>query len=232
MITSYLKIFLPVKNPDKSVDTLNDAVSLSGLTPLQPTEKPQRIFASTNRIIFDYEDTIVIESKATTPFVLSPLASLGQTDGVPLEILPDSFRWQQKGLEIKVQGQRSEELAKQLSNSITIPQPNQVLANQPKVTVKVDMEVVKNNQQQVDTGSSPWQLDPAQVAFTFAIMQIYPEGIHGEPPLDYNSLKVTTNTGTDAVIQISEGPIKTVYVKRLIRHDESGIWTVVGYDPE
>lgn len=39
------------------------------------------------------------------------------------------------------------------------------------------------------------------------------------------------STGTDAIIQISEGPVKTVYVKRLIRQDQSGIWTVVGYDP-
>ena len=93
------------------------------------------------------------------------------------------------------------------------------------------MEIVKNNQQQVDAGSSPWQLDPVQVAFTFAILQISPEGINGEPPLDYKSFKVSTNTGTDAVIQVSEGPTKTIYLKRLIRQDQSGIWTVVGYDP-
>lgn len=93
------------------------------------------------------------------------------------------------------------------------------------------MEIVKNNQQQVDSGSSPWQLDPEQVAFTFAILQISPSGIQGEPTLDYNSFKVTSNTSTDAVIQILEGPVKTVYVKRLICEDQSGIWTVTGYDP-
>ena len=93
------------------------------------------------------------------------------------------------------------------------------------------MDVVKSNQQQVDSGSSPWQLDPMQVAFTFAVLQITPSGINGTPPIDYDSLKVATNTGTDAVIQISEGPVKTVYVKRLVRQDQSGIWTVVGYDP-
>ncbi|MCO1603527.1 LolA family protein [Desulfosporosinus nitroreducens] len=219
------------QNPDKPAVTLAGAITISGLTPLQLSEKPQRMFASSNRIVFDFIDTIVIESKATTPFVLSPLATLGQAEGGPLEILPDSLRWQQNGLEIQVQGQRSEELAKQLTNSIAIPAEGQVLPSQSKVKVEIDMEIVKNNQQQVDAGSSPWQLDPAQVAFTFAVLKISPEGIQGEPPFDYNSLKVTSNTGTDATIQILEGPVKVVYLKRLIRQDQSGIWTVVGYDP-
>ena len=103
------------------------------------------------------------------------------------------------GLEIQVQGQRSEELAKQLVNNLVIPQGNQVPPNQPSVKVEIDMDVVKRNQQQVDAGSSPWQLDPMQVAFTFATLQISPSGINGDPPIDFDSLKVKTNTGTDAV---------------------------------
>ncbi|MGI6120379.1 MAG: LolA family protein [Desulfosporosinus sp.] len=219
------------QNPDKPVTSLAEAIAVSGLNPVVPTEKPQRYFASPNRIVFDFEDTIVIESKTTTPFVVSPLAALGQAEGSALEVLPDSLRWQHNELEITVQGERTEELAKQLSNTIVIPQVGQTFPKQPSVKVEIDMEVVKNNQQQVDAGSSPWQLDPAQVAYTFAILQISPEGIQGEPPLNYNSLKVTLNTGTDAIIDISQGPIKKVYVKRLIRQDQSGIWTVIGYDP-
>ena len=176
-------------------------------------EKPQRIFASPNRIIFDFEDTIVTESKQTAPFVRSPLAALGQAAGGPLEVLADSLRWQQKGLEIQVQGPRSEELAKQLVNNLVIPLGNQALPNQPSVKVDIDMDVVRRNQQQVDAGSSPWQIDPRQVAFTFAILQISPKGINGDPPIDYASLTISTNTGTDTIIQISEGPVKTVYIK-------------------
>ncbi len=119
------------QNPDKRVASLDEAITVSGLSPLQPAEKPQRLFASSNRIVFDFENTIVIESKAMAPFVLSPLAIRGQVEELPLEILPDSLRWQQNGLEIKVQGQRSEELAKQLTNNIVIPQVGQVLPNQP-----------------------------------------------------------------------------------------------------
>jgi len=220
------------QNVDKPSPSLSEAIAMSGLSPLQLSESPQRIFASSGRIVFDFEDTVVIESKPTTPFLLDPLAALGQAEGGPLEVLPDSLRWQQNGLEIKVQGQRTEELAKQLSNSLVVtPQTNQDPHDQPAIKVEVDMEIVKRNQQQVDSGSSPWQLDPVQVAFTFASLQISPNGINGEPPLAYKSLKIASNNGSDAVIQISEGPIKTVYVKRLIRQDQSGIWTVIGYDP-
>lgn len=62
----------------------------------------------------------MIESKAASPFVLDPLASLGQAEGGPLEVLPDSLRWQQRGLEIRVQGQRPEELAKQLTHNLEV----------------------------------------------------------------------------------------------------------------
>lgn len=220
------------QNIDKPTTSLSEAIAMSGLSPLHPSESPQRIFASSGRIVFDLGDTVVIESKPKTPFLLDPLAALGEAEGGPLEVLPDSLRWQQNGLEIKVQGQRTEALAKQLSNSLVVtPQANQDPHDQPSIKVEADMGIVKRNQQQVDSGSSPWQLDPVQVAFTFASLQISPSGIHGEPLLAYNSLKVASNNGSDAVIQISEGPIKTVYVKRLIRKDQSGIWTVIGYDP-
>lgn len=219
------------QNPDKLVADITEAIALSGLTPLQVTEKPQKIYASAGRIVFDFTDTVVSEEKAATPLKLSPLAARGKAAGSPLEILPDSLRWQQNGLEIHVKGRRAEEVAKQITKDILFPEAGQDLGNQPSIPVEPDMEIVKNNQQQVDSGSSPWQLDPLQVAYTFAALQISPAGIQGESPLDYASLQVETNTGTDAVVQIKAGPVKTVYLKRLIRQDTTGIWTVVGYDP-
>ena len=134
-------------------------------------------------------------------------------------------------LEILVQGERVEELAKQLSTSLDFTPQVGPLPQEGVIPVEVDREVVKNSQQQVDAGSSPWQLDPTQVAFTFVALKISPEGITGEPPLDYNALQLTDNDGKKAVVQVSEGPVKTVYLERLIRQDETGIWTVTGYVP-
>jgi len=44
---------------------------------------------------------------------------------------------------------------------------------------------------------------------------------------------VTENTGKDVIVEVSDdkAPVKRVYLKRLIRQDSTGIWTVVGYDP-
>lgn len=218
-------------NIDQAVGSLSEAITMSALTPLQPAEQPERFFAARGRIVFDFGDTVIIETKAPSSFAPSPLASIGQVSGSPLEVLPDTLRWQQNGLEIKIQGARAEKFAKELAPTLVLPQAGQQPNNQPMVKVEVDLEIVKRNQQQVDAGSSPWQLDPVQVAFTFAATHISPQGIMGKPPLDFDALKVTSNTGTEAVVAITEGPIKTVYVKRLIRQDQSGIWTVVGYDP-
>lgn len=220
------------KNPDSLVAGLDEALKVSGISPLQPTEAPKRFFASPNRIVFDFGDTVVIQEKATSSFILDPLAQLGQANDGPLEILPESLRWQQDGLEILVRGERLEGLAKQITSTINLtPQSGQTPSEGLIINVPTDLEVVKNNQQQVDAGSSPWQLDPYQVAFTFVALQISPEGITGEPPLDFNALELTANDGKKAVVQVTEGPAKAVYLERLIRQDETGIWTVTGYVP-
>ena len=93
------------------------------------------------------------------------------------------------------------------------------------------MDLVKADQQQVDRGSSPWQLDPEQVALTFVNLMVSPEGIVGEPRIKEESFKLKINNGIESMVEVADGPVKRVYLKRLVRQDETGIWTVVGYDP-
>ncbi|MGE4272496.1 MAG: outer membrane lipoprotein carrier protein LolA [Desulfitobacterium sp.] len=215
---------------DLLVASLEEAIRISSLAPLELSATPRRIFAAPQRIVFDFEDTIIIQTKATGALDIDPQAALGQAEDGPLEILSNSLRWQQKDLEIQVQGKRFKELAQQLTDTLDLtPQAKPLPPEETINKVPIDLEVVKNNQQQVDSGSSPWQLDPVQVAFTFIALQISPEGIVGEPPLDYDTLRMTENDGKRAVIQASEGPVRTVYLERLIRQDETGIWTVTGY---
>lgn len=56
--------------------------------------------------------------------------------------------------------------------------------------------------------------------------------IQGDYPVKYEELKILKNDGKDAVIEVGGNvtPIKKVYLKRLVRQDSTGIWTVVGYD--
>ncbi|GEM_PF-2329477 len=109
---------------------------------------------------------------------------------------------------------------------------NSEQSEQPEVTVPVDIEEVKNNQQQVDNGHSPWQLDPLQVTQTFVSLQISPSGVSSEFPVSIEDLSIIEETESDAVVEVNSDKtyITNVYLKRLIRQDETGIWTVVGYD--
>lgn len=122
-------------------------------------------------------------------------------------------------------------LARQIASDLSLPQADQDLTKQAQVKIPIDIDIVKANQQQVDRGSSPWQLDPLQVSLTYVNLKVSPQGIEGEPKIGPASFKLEVNTGVQATIAVLEGPVKKVYLQRLIRQDETGIWSVVGYDP-
>jgi len=103
----------------------------------------------------------------------------------------------------------------------------------PQVEVPVDLEIVKNNQESVDQGHSPWMLDPAYVAQVFVSQIISPEGVEGEYPIPYEDVEILYNSDENTIAKINGAvtPVRRVYMKRLIKRDKTGIWTVVGYDP-
>jgi hypothetical protein len=102
-----------------------------------------------------------------------------------------------------------------------------------KVIVDVDLEVEKGDQKNADAGSSPWKLDPVFVSQVFVSLKVSPEGIQGNYPVKYEELKLVKSTGKEAVVEVSgkKTTIAKVYLKRLIKQDKTGIWTVIGYDP-
>jgi len=102
----------------------------------------------------------------------------------------------------------------------------------PMTAVPYDLNVEENYQKSVDAGHSPWKLDPVYVAQVFLSLKLSPEGIKGEYPIRYEDIKLIENTGTDAIAEVTSDKtdIKKVFLKRLIRQDKSGIWTVIGYD--
>lgn len=219
------------KEPGQLVATIEEAAAISGFMPLLPEKAPIRILAFQDKIVFDYGDTIIMETISKGEFELKPNASLGSAAGGPLEIWQEQLRWRQDGIEIQVEGVQRVELARQIAVDLTIPDARQDLASKAKVKVPVNMAVEEANQKQVDSGSSPWQLDPLQVSLTFVNLKVTPEGIQGEPQIPMSSFKLVTNTSVEAVVEVEEGPIERVYLKRLVRQDETGTWTVVGYDP-
>lgn len=100
------------------------------------------------------------------------------------------------------------------------------------VEVPVNLEIEKGDQKNADKGSSPWKLDPIFVSQVFVSLQISPEGIQGDYPVKYEELMLVESSNNEAVVEVNakNTSIKKVYLKRLVKQEDKGIWTVVGYD--
>ncbi|WP_099159122.1 LolA family protein [Virgibacillus ndiopensis] len=149
----------------------------------------------------------------------------------------NSIRWQQDGFEFAVVGNTPLEELVLLTEGLTDGEFKMPTVDEqefsPQVEVPYDLTKEKNDQKSVDAGSSPWKLDPVFVAQVFVSLKISPDGIIGDYPISMDELEVIKNTGDEAIIAVSgdKTSIKKVYLKRLVRQDITGIWTVVGYDP-
>lgn len=106
--------------------------------------------------------------------------------------------------------------------------------NDPQIKIPINIEIEKEAQKSVDEGHSPWKIDPVFVAQVFVSLQISPEGITGDYPIKDKELKIIQSSGVETIVEVNSNKtkIKKVYLKRLVKKDSTGIWTVVGYDSE
>jgi hypothetical protein len=211
------------ENPGMAVVSIEEAKTVSGVDIVTTQETPRTVLAFPDRVVLVYEDCEVIQEEARGEFKIAGYASKGAAAGGPVEVLQDSYRWRQGGLEITVQGPRRLELAVQFAPDFELPPAGTDLVSRAQVRVQVDLEIAARNQEQVDGGHSPWQIDPSMVAMQFVNLEA--------GNVEHGEFTVTENTGVEAIVEVEFGSIKTVYLQKLVRQDESGIWSVVGYDP-
>ncbi|APM39027.1 LolA family protein [Clostridium kluyveri] len=201
---------------------------------------------------------VILQKKSDSEFKPASMAALGKVNNNIAEIQSpiqseagvlqgqgayaditgiSSVRWKQDGFEYAVVGntylEELEVFIKGLTSGIVDISSKEQSSDKPQIEVPVDLKVEEQEQRNVDVGHSPWKLDPVFVAQVFASLKISPEGIQGEYPIKYEELKMIENTGKEAIVEVGgdKTTIKRVYLKRLIREDNTGIWTVVGYDP-
>lgn len=126
---------------------------------------------------------------------------------------------------------QSEVQTDQQDNVTVTPAAEQ--GKEPQIKADVDLTVEENEQKSVDEGHSPWKLDPAFVAQVYASLLVSPEGIVGDYPIAYEDVKIIESDNAKAIAEIDSGNTvaKYIYLERLVRQDETGIWTVTGYDP-
>ncbi len=145
-------------------------------------------------------------------------------------------RWQENGIEYTIYGNVNGKEPGEYAEGNTGKKrllPDTKASRKPEVKVPVDMAVVENEQKSVDDGHSPWKLDATFVAQVFANLLISPEGIIGDYKIPYEDIEIVVNTGKEAIAKINfkDTLAEYIYMKRLVRQDDTGIWTVVGYDP-
>ena len=183
---------------------------------------------------------VILQAKVAKEFVPDTNAIIGSVGKNQAEILTSqeayAIRWQEEELEYTVLGNVTiEELATIVigltGNELILPEKENTFI--PEIKVEVDLVVEENEQKSVDAGHSPWRLDPAFVTQVFASLLLSPEGITGEYPIAYEDIQIISNNGVQAIAEIKDADsiASKVYLERVIRQDESGIWTVIGYDP-
>jgi outer membrane lipoprotein-sorting protein len=249
-------------DPKQLVATAQQAADISGLTPLLPQQKPNRIFAYHGRVILDYGGVIISETVAKQSPVGGKFdngAMLGTAAGGTLEVIPwtrlSKLLWRQQGIDLDVDGSPMDQmvvLARQIAPDLTLPDPAADLVGQARVKVPADLNSAATEQLQADSGKFPWAagVDPMYISFIFVNEQVCPPGtfsvpktpdaaqpgtgsaksLFGQPKIPYTSFEQVANNGVEAVVAVADGQIEQVYLKRLVRQDETGVWSVVGYD--
>ncbi len=246
-------------NPEQALASLEEAKELAGFLPVIPEAITEGFeffgishLPNSGALKLSYREkgtnrsVIILESKPEAELKADSMALLGAVNGKLAEILSGyqgqadtcSVRWQENGLEYRVFGNiPAGELAAFVEavseGGLILPVKEDAVTAKPQVEVPYDLEAEGNDQKSVDAGHSPWRLDPAFVAQVFVNLQISPEGITGDYTIPYEAVTIVSNNGAEAVAKIESGDALAgyVYLKRLVRQDESGIWTVVGYDP-
>ncbi len=203
-------------------------------------------------------NTVRIEQrKASEELKADSMAVLGKINGNLAELVinptGNSIRWQEEGLEFHLIGDIPMKdllpfLRELTQGSVEIPEGaitskpdignrsgenrDNSMWKDPEISTEIDLKIEESEQKSVDAGHSPWKLDPVFVSQVFASLLLSPEGVIGEYPISYEDIVIIENDGSRAIAWIkSENTLaEYIYLKRLIRQDETGIWTVIGYD--
>jgi outer membrane lipoprotein-sorting protein len=227
--------------------------TLSKITVLKDSNAIRNYYSSE-----DLVNTVVVEQrKEAKELVADSRAILGKINGNTAELLVNSdvnsIRWQDNGREYSVIGNLSFDDLKPFLKELTegaIELPTGMGSEvddgndkdgvngsgsewkEPEIKVENDLAIEENEQKSVDAGHSPWKLDPVFVAQVFASLLLSPEGITGDYPIAYEDIKIIMNDGSKAIamIESDKSIAEYIYMERLVRRDETGIWTVIGYD--
>ncbi len=108
-----------------------------------------------------------------------------------------------------------------------LPSSDPEFLTKPQEEIPVDLETERYEQNQVDEGDKQWKLDPVQVTQDYIYNQVSEED---RKTIRFEVVQKTEKVAIIGVIG-ENSLIKSVYLKRIIKQDDTGIWSIVGFDP-
>jgi len=222
-----------VVREERWVDSVEAAAQVRGFAPLLPQEAPRRVAVNDRQIILDFGDTLIYQSQ---PEQFTPPVGWGflkgQAGGSTLYIQGDAaLTWHQQGIAVRVLGTRAVELARQIAPDLALPDPTQDLISAAQVKVAVDLAEANRAQRLLDSYAEDLPYGyPVGMAAAFVSGRSNPQVDRPIAQVAEWLFDEEANTGVEAIVVVSEGPVSRVYLKRVVRQDYTGAWVVVGYD--
>jgi outer membrane lipoprotein-sorting protein len=223
-----------VSDEGRRVASIAEAAAAVGFQPAVPGEAPRLIVVQGDQVRMGFGDVEIDEgpqhqtSAHTGPFALDQRTDYGWTGAVPVRaVAGQHFWWHQNGVELEIHGSdRALDVARQIAPDLSVPyEPysNPYLVSLIDNPVKVDMDaaLAAEIEHAENLSTHGDRTLPVPVAMRF---------VGGMAAVSESAFHEAGNNGAEAIVAISEGPVSKVYLRRVARQDERGLWWVIGYD--
>lgn len=217
-----------VESNGRRVATIAEAAALAGFQPILPQESPKLIVVRGHEITMGFGDVAIAQQATPYKLVANQRQSYGWSGIGPVQTGGKSDLWWNQGVGIHVSGsERTVDLARQIAPDITLPyEPyrNPYLISLIEEPVKVDMEAAMAAEvahaQNFAAGSDRY--------FALGVAKRFVQEQGAAVP--ESAFREAGNNRAEAIVTVSEGPISKVYLRRVARQDDQGLWWVIGYD--
>lgn len=213
----------------QKVASIAEAAARAGFQPVLPAEDPKLIVVNGPSITMGFGDVQITQYARPLTLNMDQRLSYGWSGYGPAQVMGERvFRWNQTGIGIEVEGgERALALARQIAPSLSIPyEPyrNPYLVSLIEEPVKVDMAAAMAAEvaHAKDFAAGSDRYFALDVAKRFVAEQ--------GAKVPESAFREAGNNRAEAIVTVSEGPISKVYLRRVARQDDQGLWWVIGFD--
>ncbi len=209
------------------VASLEEAERRTGIKPVKLNESPSIVVLAGNTIYMGFGDVLVTQGPENY-LIPDQRRAYGWSGEGPVWSHGDQwFTWNQGGVGFNVRGgDRAVDIVRQILPDLSLPyEPyrNPYLVSLIEEPVQVDMEAAMAAE--IEHARAPRA--HADRALPIPVAQRF---VAQSAQVPDSAFLVAGNNGGEAIVTVAEGPISKVYLRRVARQDEQGLWWVIGFD--